>query len=137
MSDPTPSDPTPSDPAPAGRTPVDPTRSELRARPAWTVRRTAGLLVPGFTKRFTADGRAGMTYLWRVPIGRFDMREVAAAPGAAPAVELDYRRWPVVDVLATRPLDGGSIRAAGFVRLPGGRRIRFCRFRLEHTSARR
>ena len=40
------------------------------ARRAWTVRRTGGLLVPGFTKRFTADGRAGTTYLWRVPIGR-------------------------------------------------------------------
>jgi hypothetical protein len=94
--------------------------------PAWRVRRTGGLLVPGFTKRFCADGSSGMTYLLRVPIGRFDV----VASEASGAVELRYRRWPVVDVLERRPLDGGSIRSAGNVAL-GARRVRFCGFRLE------
>ena len=95
--------------------------------PAWRVRRTSGLLVPGFTKCFTARG-GGVTHLWRVPIGRFDVEVLAGG-----VTELRYRRWPVVDVLERPPSDprAGSIPAAGYVRLPGGRRVRFCRFRLE------
>ena len=94
--------------------------------PAWRVRRTGGLLVPGFTKRFDDEGR-GMTYLWRIPVGWFD---VVTSGGPAGGVELRYRRWPVVDRLDRRPAAGGSIRSAGFVAI-GGRRVRFCRFRLE------
>lgn len=106
--------------------------------PAWRVRRTGGLLVPGFTKRFDERGRDGMTYFLGVPIGRFDVDVLAGG-----ATELRYRRWPVVDVLERLPAGasvaahGGApptaapIPAAGFVRLPGGRRVRFCRFRLE------
>lgn len=81
--------------------------------------------MPGFTKRFAAGGGEGLTYLWRVPIGRFDVVEVDRG-----AVELRYRRWPVVDVLENRPRDGGSIRASGNLAL-AGHRLRFCRFRLE------
>jgi hypothetical protein len=78
----------------------------------------SGLLWPGFSKQL--DEQAGTTYLWGVPIGGFD---VVAARGNGP-VELRYRRWPVVDVL-----DGTA--GEGLLRLPGGRRWRFCRFRLE------
>ena len=93
---------------------------------AWRVRRTGGLLVPGFTKRFNAAGTTGLTYLWGVSVGRFDVVGSVSEPG----VELRYRRWPVVDVLEAAPLEGGSIRAAGNVVL-GARRVRFCHFRLE------
>ncbi len=93
---------------------------------SWHVRRTSGLLVPGFTKRF--DAGSGMTFFFGVPIGRFD---VDVAPEGS--TELRYRRWPVVDVLERPPTDVrvGTIPSAGFVRLPGHRRVRFCRFRLE------
>jgi hypothetical protein len=92
----------------------------------WRVRRTGGLLVPGFTKRFSADGACGRTYLWRIPIGRFDVVDRDESSGA----ELRYRRWPVVDVLSARPQQGGSIRGAGHVAV-GSARVRFCQFRLE------
>lgn len=92
---------------------------------AWNVRRTSGVLVPGFAKRFDDARTTGVTYLWGVPIGAFDVVQLAEG-----AVELRYRRWPVVDVLDQLPVDGGSIRSAGFIAL-AGRRIRFCRFRLE------
>lgn len=97
--------------------------------PAWRVRRTAGLLLPGFTKRFDERGQ-GMTYLAGVPIGRFDV----VVHGDRTA-ELVYRRWPIVDVLETVPATGGSIRSAGFVRLPGARRVRFCSFRMQRDVA--
>jgi hypothetical protein len=95
--------------------------------PSWRVRRTGGLLVPGFSKRFDLVADEGTTYLAGVPIGRFDVRR---RPDGA--VELDYRRWPVVDVVGQAPVGDGSIDSSGYVRLPGaGRRLRFCRFRLE------
>ena len=93
---------------------------------AWRVRRTGGLLVPGFSKRFAPDGTAGTTYLWGVPIGRF--RTSQRGDGS---VELRYVRWPIVDELGAAARSGGSMPGAGFVRLPAGRRWRFCRFRLE------
>jgi hypothetical protein len=100
----------------------------MKLGPPWRVRRTGGLLVRGFVKRFAPDGASGMTYLWRIPIGRFDVVERDGGRGLE--VELRYRRWPVVDVLAARPHGGGSIRSAGYVAL-GSARVRFCRFRLE------
>ena len=96
------------------------------AGPRWRVRRTGGLLVPGFTKRMRADG-TGTTYLAGIPVGAF--RVVAAGD----ATELRYRRWPIVDVLTARDGDGGAWDGLGMVRLPGGRRGRFCTFRLERT----
>lgn len=94
---------------------------------AWTVRRTGGLLPPGFTKRFDAAGSGGVTYLAKVPIGWFDVHGLGDG-----RVELRYRRWPIVDVLERAPRGGGSIPGAGYLRPPaGGRSVRFCRFRLE------
>lgn len=95
--------------------------------PAWRVRRTGGLLVPGFRKRFTRDGSCGVTYLGPLRIGAFDVVAARHTEG----VELRYRAWPVVDVLDGAPAaGGGSIPAAGTISI-AGRRFRFCRFRLE------
>lgn len=95
--------------------------------PAWRVRRTGGLLAPGFTKRFDPDGSGGMTYLWGIPIGRFRLIDRDHGP-----IELRYVRWPVVDLVGGYPPQArGPIDGAGFVRVPGGRVLRFCRFRLE------
>lgn len=106
--------------------------------PSWRVRRTGGLLVPGFSKRFDPDGSDGMTYLLGIPVGRFDV-VASSADDSEQGVELRYRRWPIVDVLADSPVEPArgaepartSMSAAGYVRLPGGRRLRFCRFRLD------
>lgn len=99
--------------------------------PRWRVRRTGGVLFPGFSKRFDLVADEGTTYLAGMPIGRFDVRRRADG-----SVELDYRRWPVVDVMGALPSGDGAIESSGFVRLPGGsRRLRFCDFRLEHESA--
>jgi hypothetical protein len=106
------------------------TRPEA-SQPAWRVDRVAGVLPPGFTKRFAGTGEAalptvGTTYFLGVPIGRFDV--VATE---ADAVELRYRRWPVVDVLDAAPTPGrADLTAAGYLRLLKGSRTRFCRFRL-------
>ncbi len=100
---------------------------EPQLGPTWRVRRTGGVLVPGFRKRFATDDAHGMTYLWGVPIGRFRIVQLDDAP----TVQLRYVRWPVVDELERAPRDAGAIPAAGYVRLRRGRRIRFCRFRLE------
>lgn len=97
--------------------------------PPWRVRRTGGLLVPGFRKRFSVDGSSGVTYLWRLRIGAFDV----VAGTRTGSVELRYRAWPVVDVLDRAPLHGGSIPSIGTVAF-AGRRLRFCRFRLERSS---
>lgn len=100
----------------------------LQDGPPWHVQRIDGLLVPGFTKRFDDRGREGVTYLWGMPIGRFAM--IAVDGGAT---ELRYRRWPIIDELDAMPDDDalGPIDARGSIHLPGGRRLRFCRFRLE------
>jgi hypothetical protein len=91
--------------------------------------RDRGLLVPGFSKRFEDD--EGTTCFLGVPIGRFTV--VTLERGQT---ELRYRRWPVVDVLSEPPVGTGSIAARGFIRLPpGGRRVRFCDFRLERQSS--
>lgn len=86
--------------------------------------------MPGFRKRFSADGSSGVTYLGPLRIGAFD---VAPAKQAG-AVELRYRAWPVVDLLESAPT--GAVRS-----IPGtgmfaaaGRRVRFCRFRLERRT---
>ena len=92
--------------------------------PAWKVQRTSGLLVPGFSKRFSADGTRGVTSWLGLRIGGFTQRD--AGDGGT---ELDYHAWPVVDVIrgwpshATVPIEG-----IGLVRFPVGRRVRFCRF---------
>jgi len=97
----------------------------------WRVNRTAGLLPRGCTKRFQigADGRpnAGLTSFIGIPIGRFDV--VYRSDGNE---ELWYRRWPVVDVLHRREGSGpnGTRIGTGNVRVPRGRRVRFCRFEL-------
>ncbi len=94
---------------------------------AWRVRRTSGLLVPGFRKRFSPDGTWGVTYLLLIRVGAFDVRRRDDG-----SCEFRYRAWPVVDVLESHPHDGTeSIPAIGTVRLPGRRRSRFCRFALE------
>ena len=98
----------------------------MTANRDWHVRRTGGLLPPGFEKRFSEDGASGTTYFMGVPIGSFDVR----AAGENEGVELVYRAWPIVDVLAHPPGDGDSIESTGNVSV-GGRRLRFCRFRLE------
>jgi hypothetical protein len=99
----------------------------LAGRPSWRVRRRTGLLPPGFTKRFSEDGAIGTTYYLGVPIGRFKVRD--AGDGS---IELVYRHWPVVDVVLGWPAQArGPIDAAGYIRMPRGRRLRFCRFRLE------
>jgi hypothetical protein len=95
----------------------------------WIVRRLDGLLVPGFTKQFPAggaDGGIGRTSWFGIPIGRFRV-EV----GPSGVTRLHYLRWPVVDEFSATP-DGSvdPIGSAGFIRLPGGRRMRFCRFAL-------
>lgn len=96
--------------------------------PSWRVRRTSGLLWPGFTKRFGAV--QGVTYLWGTPVGRF---AIVDAPDGG--VQLRYLRWPVVDVLDADPRTASaSMDAAGQLRISGGRRVRFCRFRLEPTD---
>jgi hypothetical protein len=77
----------------------------------------SGLLWPGFTKQL--DGDSGVTFLWGRAIGRFRVVRIDESH-----VELRYLRWPIVDVL-----DGSA--GIGTVRLPGGRRWRFCRFVLE------
>lgn len=72
--------------------------------PSWRVRRTGGLLVPGFSKRFDPDGSDGMTYLLGIPVGRFDV-VASSADDSEQGVELRYRRWPIVDVLADSPVE--------------------------------
>ena len=96
------------------------------------MRRTSGLLVPGFRKRFSPRRTDGVTSWLGVPIGRFQV--VHRADGA---VELRYARWPVVDVLDRAPVNGASATttAAGFVSLPFGHRVRFCRFTLAAVAA--
>ncbi|MCW2923239.1 MAG: hypothetical protein JWM98_643 [Thermoleophilia bacterium] len=92
----------------------------------WRVVRVSGLLVPGFTKRFDAGATRGTTYWCGVRIGAFD---VVRTRGAC---ELRYRAWPVVDVLLGAPQAPTTrIESAGYLHLGGGRRLRFCRFRLE------
>lgn len=83
------------------------------------------MLVPGFTKRFDVRAGVGVTYLWGVPIGRFELR-----PATGGGTELHYLRWPVTDELERAPLEGGSIRSRGRLRM-GARRLTFCTFRLE------
>ena len=87
------------------------------------MRRTSGLLWPGFSKEVAA----GRTLLWGRPVGRFD----ACAVGTD-RLELRYRRWPVVDVL--RPRADGTFDGTGHVRMPRGGRLRFCRFVLERPA---
>jgi len=100
------------------------------ASPPWRVRRTGGVLVPGFRKRFSPDDTSGVTSWCGIPIGRFS--QVAMGDGS---VELRYRSWPIVDVLRSWPSQAtGPIEAAGFVRAPGGRRVRFCTFRLDRPA---
>lgn len=92
------------------------------------MRRTGGVLFPGFSKRF-ANAR-GTTYLWGIPIGRFDLE-----PRADGTVELRYLRWPIVDVVRGDPShDDAPLDASGFVRLPRGGRVRFCDFLLESAN---
>lgn len=94
--------------------------------PAWRVRRVSGLLVPGFSKRFERKLQAGVTSWLGVPVGGFEVHRTRAG-----RCELRYVRWPVVDELERTPSRGGRIAGVGYVRLPGGRRVRFCRFSLE------
>ncbi|MCB0877768.1 MAG: hypothetical protein KDC46_02150 [Thermoleophilia bacterium] len=96
------------------------------ATPRWRVRRIGGLLAPGFSKQFARDGTVGTTFLLGVPIGRFRITQLDDG-----IVELRYVRWPIVDTLDSAARRGGSTPGAGYVRLPGGRRWRFCRFSLE------
>lgn len=95
--------------------------------------RRSGVLFPGFSKHMTwVDGAAtmGITYLWRLRIGAFDVEpHHEAAP--TDAVALRYRTWPVTDVLCPPPTpDDGSADCRGCFRLPGGRLVTFCRFAL-------
>lgn len=95
---------------------------------SWRVRRVSGLLFPGFRKRFMSDTPHGVTTWLGVPIGRFDI-----VPVEGEQVELRYVGWPAVDVLAATPTsaEGRPVHAAGYVLMPGGRRVRFCQFLLE------
>ena len=106
----------------------------------YRVARRSGLLVPGFTKRIAFDEAGapthGVTYLWGVRIGAFDVRPARefGQPDDAPRA-LRYRAWPVVDLLEPTPRpDHLSPGCQGCIRLPGGRRLRFCRFALEPIS---
>ncbi|MCW2922337.1 MAG: hypothetical protein JWL76_2211 [Thermoleophilia bacterium] len=99
--------------------------SDTARNPQWQVRRSGGVLPPGFTKRFADDGRSGTTYFLGLPIGDFD---IVARDDAH--VELRYRTWPVVDVLDGRPGEGEPVGGSGNVSL-GKLRTPFCRFRLE------
>jgi hypothetical protein len=98
----------------------------------WQVKRTGGVLPPGFTKRFSDDGSSGTTYFLGVPIGAFDVVDVPAHgdDDGGHGVELRYRLWPVVDVLDGRPDDAAPRRGSGNIAI-AGMRTRFCRFRLE------
>jgi hypothetical protein len=87
------------------------------------VRRLSGLLPPGVSKRI--DGASGCTYLFGVPLGRFDVV----------GRRFVYRRWPVVDELdepddTTTGSPWAGVTGAG--RLFG--RLTFCRFRLERVA---
>jgi hypothetical protein len=122
------------DPAPDGSpdgAPVD----------RFRVVRRSGLLLPGFTKRISGrhdagggpHARSGVTYFLGIRVGAFDVRP-AREFGFMDDSErcLRYRSWPIVDVLEQRPSTlGGSIGSAGYLRLPRGRRVRFCTFLLE------
>ena len=89
----------------------------------WRVRRTGGLLVPGFSKRMRRDG-SGTTFLWGVPVGAFDVDRCGRGGG----IELRYRRWPIVDEL--HDAGDGTWHGRGRITLPGRRRLTFCTFRL-------
>jgi hypothetical protein len=105
----------------------------------YDVKRVSGLLPPfGVTK--TIAGDEGCTYFFGVPIGRFRVE----------GRRFVYRRWPIVDELAPSK---GEARETGAPSAPGEDdsrddtkasrtgagllwgRLRFCRFRLEPTSA--
>ncbi|MCW2972660.1 MAG: hypothetical protein JWN72_933 [Thermoleophilia bacterium] len=103
----------------------------------YRVLRVSGLLVPGFTKRirFAADGAPldGVTYLWGIRIGAFTVRPAHefGEPDAGLRA-LRYRAWPVIDTLGTVPaVAHRSPDCSGWIRLPRGRRVRFCRFELQ------
>jgi hypothetical protein len=83
------------------------------------VRRTGGVLVPGFSKRFDLVARRGTTYLAGIAIGQFAMRVLPDG-----RVELDYARWPIVDVLDRHRDDppAGTTTPA-LLRLPARSRV--------------
>jgi hypothetical protein len=103
----------------------------------YRVTRVSGLLVPGFTKRirFSPEGAPfdGVTFFWGIRIGSFDVRPADEfGQGDASLRCLRYRTWPVVDLLGSAPTPThGSPECEGCFRLPGLRRVRFCRFRLD------
>jgi hypothetical protein len=105
------------------------------SRVSFRVERRSGLLVPGFTKRLVWDPDglliSGVTYLWGIRIGGF------MAARTDTGVDLHYGTWPVIDELdrlPQPPRDGapatGAANCQGTFSLPGGRRLRFCRFAL-------
>ncbi|MBC7460147.1 MAG: hypothetical protein H7287_02160 [Thermoleophilia bacterium] len=105
------------------------------------VARVSGLLLPGFTKliRFDASGAPldGVTYLWGIRIGAFTVHSADEFGELDAGLRaLRYHTWPVVDILEPPPEPAhGSPDCRGELRLPGGRRVRFCRFALEPIAS--
>lgn len=102
---------------------------------SWRVVRVSGILPPGFTKRFRRGNNAkstwiGTTYWLGIPVDRVDV----VPEGERWA--LRYRHLPIRDTLADHPGESARspIAADAFLLLPGGRRLRFCRFRLERRA---
>ena len=88
----------------------------------WRVERISGLLPPwGVTKRI--DSMAGWTYLFGLPVGRFQIRI-----GPDQKLFLVYRYWPITDELTGQ---SGQWRGRGLL---GG--FCFCQFRLVRQSQR-
>lgn len=102
----------------------------------YRVTRESGLLVPGFSKRIRFEDSVaidGVTYWWGIRIGSFDVQPASECGLPDDAARcLRYRTWPVIDVLGQQVAPAhGSPRCEGTIRLPRGRRLRFCRFSLD------